>query len=178
MGKKLKITFGALFLLLAVLGIVGACIVNTLADYKYTKDYMSNWNLADKSSTLQTKADYISKFVTTIETNRNDFADYDAIFLQTNDNSFEYNLQAVKTLNDRLKQVSQMNESSFEYQTAMQQITGQEMGEAHQMLNVIESTWYLKNYPFLWGWIAVIGILGIIIMGVLGVILITLGLEE
>ena len=46
-----------------------------------------------------------------------------------------------------------MNPSSFEYNTAIQQITGQEMGEAHKMIEVFESCYFLASHPSAWNWI-------------------------
>ena len=164
MGKALGITL----IIIGVLLGVGYFLGNIYAGYKYTNDYSSQWSLADKSSTIQAKADYINSFVSKIEANKNQFADHDAIILKTQDNSFENNLNALKTLRDRLKTISTMNESDFAYQTAIQQITAQEQGEAQALLAVIQGSYYLRTYPVYWGWIQEITlaiIFGIIALG-------------
>lgn len=48
-----------------------------------------------------------------------------------------------------------MKVTSFEYQTAMQQITGQEQGEANEMLSVFKGVWYKENFILLWNWIGI-----------------------
>jgi hypothetical protein len=97
---------------------------------------------------------------------------YNAIFLKTPDNSFDENLIAIKTLQSRLKEISLMDVKSFEYQTAIQQITAQEQGEAQPMLQTFKQTWYLVHYPYLWNWIAVVQIIFVVIGGLfLGVII-------
>jgi hypothetical protein len=53
-----------------------------------------------------------------------------------------------------LDEIQKMNVASFEYQTAIQQITAQEQGEAQAMLEVFSGIWWKNNYIFLWEWIA------------------------
>ena len=76
--------------------------------------------------------------------------DYNAIFFKTPDNSFDKNLEALQSLKTRLDEIQKMNVTSFKYQTAIQQITAQEKGEAQAMLAVFSG----KNYIFLWEWVA------------------------
>lgn len=149
-------TIGIIFLVMSI--IMGIIFTGTgiYADYILNKEYKSYWTLADRSSTLEAKEQYITIFVDKLNENRQDFSEYNALFLKTKQNSFDYNLQAVMTLQSRLREIKNMNTSSFEYQTAIQQITAQEQGEAQEMLQDIYSCWYLKNYPLLWNWIAMI----------------------
>lgn len=72
--------------------------------------------------------------------------------LQTSDNNFSTNVIVLGTLVDRLKEIQGMNPNSFEYNTAIQQITAQEQGEAHRMLLVFEHCWDMASYPIMWGW--------------------------
>lgn len=123
------------------------------SDYQFEKNYQFAWNLADKSSTLEAKAHYISQFVDLLESNKTDFAENDAIFFKTRDNSFEYNLLALKTLDARLREIMLMDAKSFEYQTAIQQITQQEQGEAGKLIDTIRGCWVLHNKPTVWGWV-------------------------
>lgn len=122
------------------------------ASYEYEQKYGYAWELADKSSSLPEKAEYISTFVALLESNSNDFAEYDAVFRPTPNSSFANNLRAVRSLRDRLRTAATMNVSSMEYQLAIQQITGQEQGEAGQLTSTLSSCWILKNYSYLWGW--------------------------
>ena len=142
-------------------------ISNIRASYHYERDISSSWELANKASTIETKYIYISKFVDIIKENKEKFATHNAIWLETPNNSFDNNLAMLETLKDRLNTIKGMNPNSFEYQTAIQQITAQEQGEAHNMLNVFEGCYFLNNYMLLWGWIGgiivVILALGLII---------------
>ena len=128
------------------------------ASYKYSREYGSYWNLADKSSTIKSKAKYIDIFVDKLE-NSNFNGQYDALVFKTPDNGFNENLVALKTLQKRLYEISDMDISSFEYQTAMQQITAQEQGDADVMLSVFKGVWYKNHYIWLWNWIGFIQIL-------------------
>jgi hypothetical protein len=127
-----------------------------IANYNFEKDYLQYWNLADKSSTIQAKEEYIAKFVDALESGheRGDFAANNAIFLKTQDNSFVANVGAVKTLANRLAEIKQMKPDTFEYATAIQQITGQEQGEAGVMIETLRGCYVLENYTMVWGWIA------------------------
>lgn len=141
-------------LLLAVFMIVQirGCVVN---NYELDIGYMSYWSLADKSSTLEAKREYLSKFAQALDSGykAGDFAAYNATSLKTPDNSFARNLTAVKTLVHRLDDISKMDVTSFQYNTAIEQITKQEQGEASAMMTVFEGCYTLENRPYLWGWI-------------------------
>jgi hypothetical protein len=95
--------------------------------------------------------------------------EYNAIFLKTPDNSFDNNFEALVTLEKRLEKIKDMNESSFEYQTAIQQITAQEQGEANKMLSILKGTYFKINAFILWNWIGWINILIIVLFAILGV---------
>jgi len=141
---------------LALLIFIGFQIRSAImCDYNYENAYGNLWDLADKSSTILEKQKYLSQFAIDLQRGykHGDFANYNAIWLKTPNNSFVYNLKALQTLVDRLTQIQQMNPNSFEYNTAIQQITGQEQGEAKPMLKVFEDCYILENYPILWGWI-------------------------
>jgi hypothetical protein len=145
-----------------------AIVLSTKANYNYTSKYESKWNLAEKSSTIAAKQQHIAAFVAAIRNNPSDFASHDAIWLQTDDNSFQKNMEALETLKTRLDEISQLNPNSFEYNTAIQQITAQEQGEASAMLNVITNCYYRANYPVLCGWVGMLMFLmlpGVLILG-------------
>ena len=137
-----------------------------VANYNMEKNYLQLWQLADKSSTISAKQEYMAKFVTALEDGytKGDFAQNDAIWLKTPNNSFEANLTALKTLSARLKEIQGLNPNSFEYNTAIQQITAQEQGEAKAMIGVFTRCYDLGSYPIVWGWIEVIvGIFALIL---------------
>lgn len=146
-----KAIFGFLLLLMTVFWVVfiSDCITS---NYRYEQQFSSNWSLADKASTLDQKSDYINKFVTSLESSGMQ-GSYNAIWFSTPDNSFDSNLQALKSLQSRMTEIRGMNEKSFEYQQAISQITAQEQGEARKMLEVFEGCWYLHNHFLLWDWV-------------------------
>lgn len=123
--------------------------------YQLEKQYTQLWKLADKSSTIQAKEKYIREFVDALERGyaRGEFSGHNAIFLQTPNNNFEANLVALKSLSRRLAEIQEMKPSSFEYNTAIQQITAQEQGEANAMLDVFRGCYELANYVLVWNWI-------------------------
>jgi len=129
-----------------------------VSSYRMEKNYTQLWELADKSSTIPAKQKYIAQFVAALEAGhaKGDFATHNAVWLETPNNSFEANLGALKTLAARLDEIQEMKPSSFEYNTAIQQITAQEQGEAKAMLGVIIGCYELANYPAVWNWIGLI----------------------
>ena len=125
--------------------------MQVLADYRFEKNYTQFWELADKSSTILAKQKYISQFVAALEAGyvKGDFSSHNAKWLTTPNNSFDANLGALKTLSARLGEIQGMKPSSFEYNTAIQQITTQEQGEARSMLDVFNGCYELANYPMI-----------------------------
>ena len=123
------------------------------SEFKFENRFLSSWSLADKSSTIDAKSQYIDKFVADIISNKEEFADYDAVWLKTPNNSFENNLNALVSLKNRLSEIKGMDPTSFQYNTAIQQITQQEQGEAGGMISVIQGCWDLHNYSSVWNWI-------------------------
>jgi hypothetical protein len=71
----------------------------------------------------------------------------------------------VQTLVSRLDSISRTDATSFQYNTAIEQITKQEQGEASNMLDVFCECYTLENRPYIWGWISVCIIIGEIILG-------------
>lgn len=138
------------------------------SNYEYTKDYYSNWTLADKASTISQKAEYINKFVESLN-NSGLQGSYNALIFTTPDNSFDQNFKALKSLQSRLESIKTMDENSFQYQSAIQQITAQEQGQAEDMLSVFSGCWYKVHYPILWGVFGGTLIIFIIICWSLGV---------
>lgn len=144
-----------LLLLLLLLSLFFLIRGEILRNYEYEQKISSYWNLSDKASTISQKAHYVDRFVKALE-NSNLQNTYNAIWLKTPDNSFDKNLEQLKTLQQRLHEIEKMDITSFQYQTAIQQITAQEQGEAQKMLKVFEGCWMLDNYFLLWGWIGTI----------------------
>lgn len=148
----MKVLFWILCVVM-VLSVAGAIVADTLAGFTYDKTIGSFWDLSVKASTIQQKSEYLDRFVTAIEAA--DLAEYNAVFLKTPNNNTAQNLIALKSLQGRMHTIIGMDENSFQYQQAMQQITAQEQDEANDMLATFAGAWYLQNHPFLWDWIGV-----------------------
>lgn len=151
------ITIAAIILLI----IDGA--VTIVGHYQYSKKYSSYWSLAEKASSIEKKIEGIDKFVAALESSSLS-GKYDALFLETPDNSFDENFEALKSLQTRLHEIKEMDIKSFEYQTALQQITQQEQTEAGEMLSVFSGVWWKENHIMLWGWIGAVQVLVLIIV--------------
>ena len=144
------------------------CVVNS--NYQYNKYHKSYWELAERASTIQENSIQIDKFVASYDTLQFK-GKYNAVFLTTESNSFNGNFRALKTLQSRLNQIKTMNPTTFEYQTAIQQITAQEQNGAEDMLSEIYGIWYKENYPLLWDWIGFTLISMFIIIFIFGVVI-------
>ena len=150
-----------------------------LSRYTYEKQFSNLWELADKSSTIPAKQQYITQFLTALKVGETNgvFADYDATWLKTPNNSFTANIKAIQTLSDRLTQIQDMDPASFQYNTAIQQITAQEQGEAHRMLSVFEGCYRRECYPIVWGWICTVTILLSVLAVIAGIVLLAVAYE-
>lgn len=145
----LLIVFGFIFT-------IGRGVMRIYVNYEYTNEVECNWDLADRASTLAQKAEYIDKFVKALE-KCNLEGTNSALFLQTPETDFNENMKALKSLQNRLIEISKMDESDFAYQTALQQITEQEQGEAYAMLGHLKDCWKKENYYTIWNPIIAIG---------------------
>ncbi|MDD5328331.1 MAG: hypothetical protein PHY02_11065, partial [Phycisphaerae bacterium] len=120
-----------------------------------------------KTSTIKAKAEHINDFVKAIE--GSGLSGNNAIFLKTPNNSFDKNLEALKTLQCRLETIKTMDVNSFQYQQAIQQITAQEQGEAQAMIDVFQGIWLLENYPLAWNWIRTVFASIIVTLSLVGI---------
>lgn len=149
-----------LIVLLVITALDTASVIR--ANYKYSKKFDSYWSLAEKASSIEKKIEGIDKFVDALAKSGFE-GQYDAMYLETPDNSFDENFAALKSLQTRLHEIQNMDVKSFEYQTALQQITQQEQAEAKEMLSVFSGIWYKNNYLYLWGWIGLLNGIFVII---------------
>jgi hypothetical protein len=140
-----------------------------MSNYKYEKTISSYWNLADKASTIDQKIIYMDKFVKALES-AGLTGKYNAVWLETSDNSFDKNLEAVKSLQSRLHEIKSLDPKTFEYNTAINQITAQEQGEAKEMLSVFEGVWNKENYTLIWNWIGACQIIFFIVLLIIGIV--------
>ena len=159
-------TLAGIVFFAGLVGVIYLIRTEIVVNYRFERDYLQLWQLADKSSTIPAKQKYIAEFVAKLKVGNEhgEFATHDAVWLRTPNNSFEGNLAAVETLSSRLTEIQQMNPSSFEYNTAIQQITAQEQGEAHYMLSVLKGCYVLQNYPAGWRWIAAVVGIGTVLL--------------
>ena len=157
---------GVAFFLMVVHIIVGISCY-----YNYENSVYCWWSLADKSSTISAKEENIDKFVDALSKTIN-INDHNAMFLKTPNNSGKYNFEALKTLQSRLKEIKNMKVNSFEYQTAIQQITAQEQGEAKEMLKVFDGIYTKTNYPICWDWYGGLFMLVYFTLGTVGTVMI------
>jgi len=161
-------------LVVAISMLVGAVVWLGLDVYwlvdgqaRYDREIESHWVLADRASTLPQKSFYIDKFVSALESQG--FAGkHNAILYPTPSNSFDANIEALKSFQQRLQEIQGMDVKSFEYQTAIQQITAQEQGEAREMLDVFKGVWWKANYTLTWDWIFVLNILCLMCVTLIG----------
>jgi len=167
--KKLVIGSVLVVVSLIVGTIMGVAAIR--ADYAYNLAIGAYWNLADKSSTIAKKAEYVDRYVVALESQGLE-GQHNALIYPTPDNSFDRNMEALKSLQGRLHEIEKMDVTSFQYQTAIQQITQQEQGEAGAMLGVFEGVWWKAHHVLLWDWIGGLIVTVLIIMVTVGGILI------
>lgn len=100
----------------------------------------------------------MDKFVEAIEAQN--LSGNDALIYQTPDNSYDQNMEALLSLRNRLREIKGMDESSWQYQQAILQITQQEQGEAKPMLDTLEGVWYKQRHFWYWtyGWLLQFGL--------------------
>ena len=172
-------TIGYLLLVAGVIMLTLQIRSSILSRYTYEKQFSNLWELADKSSTIPAKQQYITQFLNTLKAGETNgvFADYDATWLKTPNNSFAANIKAIQTLSDRLTQIQDMDPASFQYNTAIQQITAQEQGEAHRMLSVFEGCYRRECYPIVWGWIGIVFTMIAVVTVIAGIVLLALAYE-
>ena len=146
----LTIIFGIILILDIIFSVIG--------HYQYSKSYSSYWELSVKASSITKKIEGLDKFVAALESSPLK-GKYDALFMETPNNSFDENFAALKSLQIRLHEISGMDITSFQYQTALAQITQQEQNEGDKMLEVFDGIWWKDNHFFLWDWIGVVNVL-------------------
>lgn len=117
----------AISLILVLLTAIGANGIyqGVVWSYEYDKQVGDYFELSDRASDVQIKAQYFNKYVDALE--RNGLTQgQSSIFFQRPTSDLANNYQVAKSLQSRLDNITKMNPKSFEYQTAMQQITLQE----------------------------------------------------
>lgn len=144
-GRVLLSVGGGLGLLLMVMYI--------LADHQFERQYAYLWDAALKSSTVSAKQQLLVQFRDTLQAGaeKGDFAQNNALFLKTPDDSFETNMAALGNLIEWLAESQKMSPASFEYHATIQQIAAQERNVAIAVLPVLRGCYYRNNWPMVWG---------------------------
>lgn len=167
----MKKTIGIIVLIAGILFAISRGAYHFYVSYQYENEIQSYWEMADRASTIAQKSEYVDKFITALDQQNLD-GTHDALFYHTAKNSFTENMKALKSLQERLHKISTMDENSFAYQTAIQQITEQEQGEALNMLYVLFGCWEKENYYTTWNIFICFGFLTLqIIMIIFGSII-------
>lgn len=163
------------------LWVITGYIIGYRSQVAWETGYLQYWVQADRSSTIEAKSENVDKFIAALESgnSRQQFAEFNAIFLKkTAPNSFASNMVALKSLGERLHEIRHMDAKSFEYNTAIQQITQQEQGEASEMIKVFQGCYDLSQWPITWGWIGnilIVCLSGVCIVGWFAFVAIILG---
>lgn len=137
-----------------ILGLLSSLFFGNKAKHEYVDEIRCYWDLSIKSSTIEEKSKYVDEFVTVLE-NSGFEGKHNVLFYPNKNNSFDYNLKCLKSLQGRLHDIQHMDINSFEYQAAIQQITAQEQGQAGNMLYVFKGIWWKHNYFLLWNWVGI-----------------------
>lgn len=140
---------GAIIILWCVLmiGLSLYCLVR--AEYDWDSHVGNMWSLADKASTIKQKSQYVDKFAAVLNTAGLE-GSHNALFYQTPDNGFNENFAALESLKGRLRDIEKMDENSFQYQSAIQQITEQEFGDHNEMVGELKGNWMKHNHYWIW----------------------------
>jgi hypothetical protein len=155
-----------------VLAIVGAVwgilliIYSVKAGYEYNNQIYSYWSLYTKAATLQAKSQYFDQYVQAIENAH--LSGNNALMFKTPDNSYTQNFATLQSAQQRLHEVQTIDPTSFQYSQTLSQVAAS--GTA--TLNVFEGIWYLKNYPFIWGWPKLVEVIMAVMFIYFGLILI------
>lgn len=138
-------SIGILLMLISVLLLVGGWIYGWLyLDYYYEVGIGQYIRLADDASTAEKKLEYLKRYEGAI---RLKIVRNDARFIFKQERlTRDTQLVILGTLQTRLQDSTEMNPLSFEYQTAMQQITGQEFEhELTEINDIIWGCWYRQS---------------------------------
>ncbi len=147
---------GTLIMVFVILAGIAAVVCYAVDNNDYTNQVGNFWTLADRASTIEQKSDYMDQYYTALQ-NAGLQGMSSALLFKNSENGFDTNLAALKSLTDRLHAIKTMDENSYQYQAAIQQITAQEQGQASDMLGVFSSCWWEKNHYFFWNGIMMMG---------------------
>lgn len=161
---------GTILIVLGVIALGGLFADSVYSNYQYSNGYSSYWDLSDKASSIAQKSVYLDKFVSALQGSGLQGCS-DSLYFPTPTNSFDQNFIALLSLQGRMHDIVGMDPNSFQYQSAMEQITGQEQGQASDMLTVFEDCWMKVHHYWLWNdWLSGVWLLGPIILIFAGIL--------
>ncbi len=108
------------------------------------------WDMADKTSTIEKKSEYLDKYVNAIETLKLNEG-HSVIVFKNYNNYMPNNYDAILSLQKRLYEIKKLNIGSLEYQMAIQQITQQEWSEATNLIEEFSLKYNNKHAFFTLG---------------------------
>jgi hypothetical protein len=164
MMKNKVFWFGLLLFGLSIIISIFLGVTHLIYNYQWENKYQYAWDLGVKQSTIIDKSQYINEFANKLSENKTDFVEHSVIFLKTPNNSFQKNLEALNTLCTRMKEIQGMDPTSFQYNTAIEQITRQEQDEAVEMIGCFRDCWFLEHCFYLYNPIPPVILITCIIM--------------
>jgi hypothetical protein len=148
--------------------LIGIGIWCYLPGYNYRQQVSGYLMLADDASTAKLKLEYIEQYKDAVH--KHVYGKNARYIWKTPQTNINYQKNVLDSLVDRVKQTSLLDEKSFEYQTAMNQITGQEFEGAMSSTNSLfydaykrQRGWsyYLRaNGAWWWIWCLVLCVAG------------------
>jgi hypothetical protein len=134
--------FAVVCVVILILG-AGACF---LFYYNYERDIGSYYELSNQASTATLKMQYLMTFHDKLA-ELNLLTGQSAIIFPTPQTSVDEQAKILDSLIERLNKTSLMNESSFEYQQALYQISRNEFCEQEGCMSIgLFRDLYAKNY--------------------------------
>lgn len=119
--------------------------------YDFDRNIGDFFELADRASDAKTKTNYMEQFVQSLQ--KHDLTEGEtSVFFGKPISSLQHNYNVALSLLSRLKALSQLDSTSFEYQTGMQQVTLQEfcwfpIHIFRQGYALKNGLWYLTLFP-------------------------------
>lgn len=158
---------GAFIVIMSVVCFGFWCFLFISHGIQANNEFVGYWQIASRSSTIEKKSEYLDKYIAAIEKLKLNEG-YSAIIFRKYNNYMPNNYDAIKSLQKRLHEVKGLDVKSFAYQTAIQQITGQEWDEADELVGEFEYKYYNEHSLYVRGaydWISLFGFIYMFLIG-------------
>lgn len=159
---------GKYLIFFGVTAIILSIVFGVINSQKFEEKYGCYWDYSRKSTTLVSKAEYIDKYVSALESSKMR-GKYNSLFTKRIQDNFELNLSTLKTYQKRLNDIKDLNPKTPEYQLAMSQITENEA--KYQIPNYMYDIWLRYNHILLWNWICFVQVMISIFLIIIGFIM-------